>query len=135
MALISKQALIYLYDQFVEESLIAELPVQDRIREDQIEKIYSIIENAENSFFGIKPNKSLLQKISHILCGINKQHPLIDGNKRFSLVIAIYLLEHVGKNSKKIAQTDWEMLIMRIASDREFDVKQTAEYLEEKLKI
>jgi hypothetical protein len=41
----------------------------------------------------------------------------------------------VGKNSKKIAQTDWEMLIMRIASDREFDVKQTAEYLEEKLKI
>jgi prophage maintenance system killer protein len=63
---------------------------------------------------------------------LNKQHVLTDGNKRFSLLVAVYLLE--GSYSLvSMSSNDWEMLIMRIASDHIYTKEDVVEYLKEKL--
>ena len=134
MALISKQALIYLYDSFIKESISDDLPIQTHITDDQIERIHNLMLSAENSFFGLKPNKNIIEKVSFIINALNKNHILIDGNKRFSLLMAYYLLDTHGIDPKKISKKDWEMLIMRIATDREYTQKETFEFLTEKLK-
>jgi hypothetical protein len=55
--LLSKQALVYLYQHFIEESLSLKLPVEHHIAEHQIERLFSITQQASNTVFGLKQNK------------------------------------------------------------------------------
>jgi death-on-curing protein len=131
---LSKQALIYLYDSFVKEIQQRKLPVQEKITEKQIDQLFGIIESSANVVFGIKRYKDIFQKVSFIIYSINKKHILMDGNKRFALVVGIYILDQYGIDTEQMSSADWEMLIMRAATDHMFTVKDIERYLKEKLK-
>jgi prophage maintenance system killer protein len=130
--IVSKQALIYLLDNFSYESEVKLLPYQKDVTKNQIEKMFSIIKSASTKIYGKVLYVSLIEKVSHIIYVLNKQHVLTDGNKRFSLLVAVYLLE--GSYSLvSMSSNDWEMLIMRIASDHIYTKEDVVEYLKEKL--
>ena len=131
--LISKQAIQYLYNDFVAESLKQTLPVQKELTSNQLNLIYNLTLRSTNSVFGFKKYGLRLEQVAFIIFNLNKQHILEDGNKRFSLILGIYLLDSAGIDYQKISRSDWEMLIMRIASDTIYSIKDTISYLKEKL--
>jgi prophage maintenance system killer protein len=129
--IISKQALVYLLELFVAQSVKNHLPCQKEYSVEQIDKLFSIIKSSSTKVFGEVRYVTLIEKISHIVYEINKQHILTDGNKRFSLLVALYLMDE--KCNSCLSKSDWEMLIMRIASDQIYTKEDVVEYLKEKL--
>ena len=130
----SRQAIVYLFESCQQESIARRESFPKHLSEQDLERVVSVIQSADQSVFGVKTNDSLIKQISHIIFQMNKQHILSDGNKRFSLLIALYLCEQNQLTHSKMSAADWEMYIMRIASDGQFSKEQATEYLEEKLK-
>jgi prophage maintenance system killer protein len=132
--LLSKQALVYLYQQFIANSLSLNLPVEKYIADHQIEALFSIILQAGNAVFGRKLYPSVIHQIAFILFETVKKHILVDGNKRFGLFLALNLFDSNRMEHTQMSPDDWEMLVMRIASDSNYTVKDTYFFIKKKLK-
>ena len=133
--LLSQQAIVYLFESCQQESIARKESFPVHLAEQDLDRLVSVIQSADQSVFGVKTNDNLVKQISHIVFHLNKQHILSDGNKRFSLLIALYLCEQNQLPHNKMSAADWEMYIMRIASDSQFSKEQATEYLEEKLQL
>jgi len=132
--LISIQAIHYVYAEFVKVGIANNLPVQNELPDEQLKKIFSIIKSAANTVFGKKLYPTIYHQTAFIIYQLNKQHILMDGNKRFSLMLAIYILDTSNIDYTKISADDWEMLIMRIAADQNYSLPKATKYLQKKLK-
>ena len=132
--LISIQAINYIYKDFVADCLARKIPVQAELSESQLEKIFGIVKSASNAVFGKKLYPSVIHQAVFILYQLNKQHILTDGNKRFSLLLALYILDINQVGYAKMNQEDWEMLVMRIASDPVYSLSEAIAYIRKKLK-
>jgi prophage maintenance system killer protein len=131
--ILSRQSLVYLYDKFRQMSQADAQPFATQLTEEQLDRLYGIIKGASTGFFGKVPFRDVLSKVAFVINGINRNHVLIDGNKRFSMIVALYLLDINHITHSKISQNDWEMLIMRVATDSKFTVRRIREYLKEKI--
>lgn len=131
--LLSKQALVYLFESLMEKSMESHQPFQTVLTDEQLDKLFAIIQRANQTIFGTKQHPTTLEQISFIVFQFNKHHILSDGNKRFSLLIALYLCSEYDIPCHKMSPSDWEMYIMRIASDSHFTLTQATDYLREKL--
>ena len=134
-SLLSKQAIFYLYQQFVTESLHQGLPVQNSLNQSQIDLVFSIMQQANNTVFGLKLYPTFYHKIAFILFEIIKKHIFVDGNKRFALLLTVYLLENLTFEKWTISREDLEMLVMRVASDTHYTLDDARAFLKLKLKI
>ncbi len=131
--LLSKQAIVYLFESCQQESAVRCESFPEQLTDLDLNRLFSVIESADQSVFGVKTNDSLIKQITHIVFHLNKQHVLSDGNKRFSLLVVLYLCEEHYLQHNKMSASDWEMFIMRVASDSHFTKEQATEYLAEKL--
>ena len=132
--LISIQAVYYVYAEFVKTSRVNKLPIQDTLSDKQLEKIFGIIKSATNTVFNKKLYPTIYHQTAFIIYQLNKQHILFDGNKRFSLMLATYILDIHNIKHTKMSTDDWEMLIMRVAADSNYSLDKTAKYIQKKLK-
>lgn len=131
--LISSEAVQYIYDIYVAECLAKNLPVQNKLTEKQQAEIFGVVKSAANVVFGKKLYPTILHQIAFILYTLNKKHILLDGNKRFSLLLALYILKENNINHTKMAVDDWEMLVIRIAADVNYSLEKATAFLRRKL--
>lgn len=73
-------------------------------------------------------------KVAALLDSIERNHPLIDGNKRLGLLLASLVLRANGVDDQAATDDQWYDLIMAVASDH-LDVIETATRLEEMLGV
>ena len=130
--LVSSETIQYIYDIYVAECLAKNLPAQNKLTEKQQTEIFSVIKSASNVVFGKKLYPTILHKVAFIIYSLNKRHILLDGNKRFSLLLTLYILRENNVNHTKMAIDDWEMLIMRIATDVNYSLEKTTIFLQRK---
>ena len=131
--LISVEAIQYIYDIYVAECTAKKLPAQNKLTEKQQTEIFGIIKSATNTVFGKKLYPTIIHQVSFILYSLIKNHILLDGNKRFSLILTLYILKENHINCAKMTSEDWEMLVMRIASDVNYSLDKTIKFLKHKL--
>lgn len=130
--LLSIKVIQFIYSEFVEACLTENLPVQRELSEKQLERIYSIIKSAKNAVFGIKLYPSIYHQVAFVLYQINKQHILLDGNKRLSLMVALYILDDHKIDHTKMHPKEWEDLVMMVAGSKH-SLAETTKHLQEKL--
>lgn len=131
--LLSRQAIQYIYQDYVDECLKKGLPAQQQLSETQLEKIFGVIKSAANAVFGKKLYPTIYHQVAFIMYQLNKQHILTDGNKRFSLLLALYILEMHKIHHSEMSMEDWEMFVMRIAADNKYSLEKAVVYLKKKL--
>ncbi|MDR1453281.1 MAG: Fic family protein [Candidatus Margulisbacteria bacterium] len=131
--LISSEAIQYIYADYVVVCAQKNLPAQERLTEKQQAEIFGVIKSAANVVFGKKLYPTVLQQAAFILYTLNKRHILLDGNKRFSLMLVLYILHEYKIDDTKMSTDDWEMLIIRIAADVNYSLEKTTAFLENKL--
>jgi prophage maintenance system killer protein len=61
-------------------------------------EIFGVIKSAANIVFGRKLYPTVLHQVAFILYTLNKKHILLDGNKRFSLLLILYILRENNGN-------------------------------------
>ncbi|MFZ1381758.1 MAG: Fic family protein [Scrofimicrobium sp.] len=60
---------------------------------------------------------SIWAKIAALLDSVERNHPLIDGNKRLGLLLASLVLNSNGISDQKVSDDQWYELILSVASD------------------
>ncbi len=131
--LVSSEAIQYIYDSYVTQCLAKKLPAQEKLTAKQQADIFGVIKSAANAVFGRRLYPTIFHQVAFILYTLNKRHILIDGNKRFSLMLALYILQEQGVAHTKMTADDWEMLVIRIAADTNYSIDKAVHFLNKKL--
>ncbi|WP_454296643.1 type II toxin-antitoxin system death-on-curing family toxin [Salana multivorans] len=60
---------------------------------------------------------SIWMKVAALLDSIERNQPLIDGNKRLGFLLASLVLNGNGISGREVSDDDWYDLVMTVASD------------------
>lgn len=77
---------------------------------------------------GYEMYPTLLLKLAALLDSIQRNHPLLDGNKRLGFLLVALILRANGVDDSHVSDDDWYDLIMKVASTR-VEVDELAETL------
>lgn len=73
-------------------------------------------------------------KLAALLDSIQRNHPLLDGNKRLGYLLVALVLRGNGIDERHVSDDDWYDLIIKAASER-FDLEILAQEIENMIKV
>lgn len=78
----------------------------------------SALERPLTTIAGQEMYPSFWQKLAALLDSVQRNHPLLDGNKRLGFLLVALILEANGVDNSNVTDDQWYDLILRVASTR-----------------
>ncbi len=90
------------------------------------------IDRPLTTLLGQEMYPTIWTKVAALLDSVERNHPLIDGNKRPGFLLASLVLNGNGISDRAVSDGQWYELIIAVASDR-LEVNEIAERLQKML--
>lgn len=78
----------------------------------------SALERPLTTIAGQEMYPSFWQKLAALLDSVQRNHPLLDGNKRLAFLLVALILRANGINDSHVTDDQWYNLILKVASKR-----------------
>lgn len=82
-----------------------------------VERLKGIVEQMEQSVFGVDLHPSIYHKSASLMFGIIAYHPFYDGNKRTGTMSAVHQLNFNGIDTSLLTDDDFENYAVKVAVD------------------
>ena len=95
-----------------------------------VERLKGIVEQMEQSVFGVDLHPSIYDKSASLMFGIIAYHPFYDGNKRTGTMSAVHQLNLNGVDTSSLQDDEFENFAVKVAVDH-LEVAGIAQWLKD----